>query len=177
MVQTYPYGELVWLKTQQRATHLLSPLIFCYLSGGAASFTLAITTNVAISTTISQSFPSSIAMFHLRPPMAFLSHSSCDVPGLDYLMNVSFSERRDFHLSFSGRMCKETFETVAYEVIRSIWGSYKTLWSPPSPKCYTIATFWSMTICSDTLHWFDITLTCDLVTELDLTALLMNVSF
>ena len=28
--------------------------------------------------------------------------------------------------------------------------------------------FWSMTICSDTLHWSDITQTCDLVTVMDL---------
>ena len=35
---------------------------------------------------------------------------------------------------------------------------------PPSTECYI--TFWTMTICTDFLHWPDITPTCDLVAEL-----------
>ena len=51
---------------------------------------LPITTNVTSSTSISQTFRSRAATFHLRQPMAFLSHSSYGMPGLVLLMNVLF---------------------------------------------------------------------------------------
>ena len=40
------------------------------------------------STPISQTFPSWVAIFHLRQPMVFLSHSSYGMPGLAPLMNA-----------------------------------------------------------------------------------------
>ena len=64
------------------------------------SCALPFTTNVTIPTFISQTFRSSAAIFHLRQPMVFLSHSSYGMPGLVPLMNVLFEGRRDFHLSF-----------------------------------------------------------------------------
>ena len=44
----------------------------------------------------------------------------------------------------------------------------KTLWSPPSPKCYMA--LWDMIRYSDALHWSDSSLNLDLVTERDLIA-------
>ena len=50
-----------------------------------------------------------------------------------------------------------------------VWYASRRLWSEqyevPSPECKM--KFWNMTICTDTIHWSDMTLTCDLVTELD----------
>ena len=43
-----------------------------------------------ISTSTSQTFRSWVAIFHLRQPMVFLSHSSYGMPGLAPLMNVLF---------------------------------------------------------------------------------------
>ena len=65
-------------------------------SGGTVSFVLPFTTNIKISTSISQlSIPRSI--FHVGPPMVVLSHSSYDIPGLVSLIHVLFWGRRDFH--------------------------------------------------------------------------------
>ena len=47
-------------------------------------------TNVTISTSISQTSRSSLAIFHLRKPMVFLSHTSYGMQGLALLMNVLF---------------------------------------------------------------------------------------
>ena len=52
---------------------------------------------------ISQLFRSLAAIYHLRPPMASLSHSLYDMPGLAPLMNVLFQGRHDFQISFSNR--------------------------------------------------------------------------
>ena len=51
---------------------------------------LPFATNVTISTSISQTFHSWVAIFHLRQPMVFLSHSSYGMTGLAPLMNVLF---------------------------------------------------------------------------------------
>ena len=48
------------------------------------------TTNVTISTSISQTFRSWVAIFHLRQPLEFLSHSSYSMPGRASLTNVLF---------------------------------------------------------------------------------------
>ena len=56
----------------------------------ASALTLPLTTNVTISTSISQTFRSWVAIFPLRQPMVFLSHSSYGMPGLAPLMNVFF---------------------------------------------------------------------------------------
>ena len=125
------------------------------------------TTNVTISTSISQTFRSWAAIFHLRQPMAFLSHSSYGMPGLAPLMNVLFWGRRDFHISFSGRdMSGNVWNRLSGSSMVDM-GISSNIMKSPSPKCYM--TFWDKTIYSDTLHWSDISLNCDLVTELDLT--------
>ena len=129
------------------------------------SCALPFTTNVTISTFISQTFRSWVAIFHLRQPMVFLSHSSYGMPGLAPLMNVLFLGRCDFHLSSSDR-------DMSWNVWNRPSGSFmvdmgisSNIMKSPSPKCYM--TFWVMTIYNDTLNWSDITLICELITELD----------
>ena len=55
-----------------------------------------------ISTSISQTFLSSVSIFHLHQPIVCWSHIPCGMPGLVPLINALFWERRDFHVSFSG---------------------------------------------------------------------------
>ena len=77
-------------KTRRRATPLLPTWIYSCRSRVTVSCELPFTTNVTISTSISQTFRSWVAIFHLRQPMVFLSHSSYGMPGLAPLMNVLF---------------------------------------------------------------------------------------
>ena len=77
-------------KTRRRATPLLPTWIYSCRSRVTVSCALPFTTNVTISTSISQNFRSWVAIFHLRQPMVFLSHSSYGMPGLAPLMNVLF---------------------------------------------------------------------------------------
>ena len=77
-------------KTRRRATPLLPTWIYSCRSRVTVSCALPFTTNVTISTSISQTFRSWVAIFHLRQPMVFLSHSSYGMPGLAPLMNVLF---------------------------------------------------------------------------------------
>ena len=63
-------------KTRRRATPLLPTWIYFCRSRVTVSCALPFTTNVTISTSISQTFCSWVAIFHLRQPMVFLSHSS-----------------------------------------------------------------------------------------------------
>ena len=58
-------------KTRLRATHLLPTWIYSCRSRVTVSCTLPFTTNVTILTSISQIFPSWVAIFHLRQPMVF----------------------------------------------------------------------------------------------------------
>ena len=76
--------------TRRRATPLLPTWIYSCRSRVTVSCELPFTTNVTISTSISQTFRSWVAIFHLRQPMVFLSHSSYGMPGLAPLMNVLF---------------------------------------------------------------------------------------
>ena len=75
-------------KTRRRATPLLPTWIYSCRSEEMVSCTLPFPTNVTIPTSISQTFRSWVAIFHLRQPMAFWSHSSYGMPGLAPLMNV-----------------------------------------------------------------------------------------
>ena len=77
-------------KTRRRATPLLPTWIYYCRSRVTVSCALHFTTNVTISTSISQTFRSWVAIFHLRQPMVFLSHSSYVMPELAPLMNVLF---------------------------------------------------------------------------------------
>ena len=60
------------LKTRQRATPLLPTWIYSCRSEKMVSCALPFTTNVAISTSISQTFRSWAATFHLRQPISEL---------------------------------------------------------------------------------------------------------
>ena len=77
-------------KTRQRATPLLPTWIYYCRSEGTVSCALPSTTNVTISTSISQTFRSWAATLYLHQHIAFLSHSSYGLPGLALLMNVLF---------------------------------------------------------------------------------------
>ena len=71
--------------TRQRATPLLSTWIYSCRSGGTVSCTLPFTTNVTISTSISQTFRSWAATFYLRQPMAFYLTAHTVYKGLLFL--------------------------------------------------------------------------------------------
>ena len=138
--------------------------------GGTVSCALPFTTSVTMSLSISQTFLSWLAIFHLRQPMVCLSNNSYGMPGLAPLMNVLIWERRDFHVSFSGK-----------DLSGSVWGR-------PSGSSMVdmgissniikslflfltcCVTFWDMIGYSDILHGSDISLSRDFVTELDLIA-------
>ena len=77
-------------KTRRRATPLLPTWIYPCRSGGTVSCALPLTISVTISNSISPIFRSWVAVFNLRQPMAFLSHSSYGMPVLAPLMNVLF---------------------------------------------------------------------------------------
>ena len=86
--QMYP-AELK-IKKQKRATPLLPTWIYSCRSEGTVSCALPFTTNVSISTSISQNFRSWAATFHLRQPMAFYltTHAICQ--GLLFLWMFYF---------------------------------------------------------------------------------------
>ena len=91
-------------KTRRRAT-LTLPLptwIYCCRSGGTVSCSLPFITNVTMSTSTRQTFRSWVALFDLRPPLAFLAHTSFIIQGLASLMNVAIWVRFDFLKSFTG---------------------------------------------------------------------------
>ena len=58
---------------RRRATFLLSTWIYSCRFRWTVSFALPFTTNVTISTPLSQTFNSWVAISHLRPPMVFIS--------------------------------------------------------------------------------------------------------
>ena len=113
-------------------------------------------------------FLSSWTIFHLRQPMVRLSHISYGMSGLAPLKNVLFWERRDFHVSFSGRDMSRTVWNRLSVSSSVDMGISSNIMKFPSTKYYM--TFFDMIIYSDTLHWSDMSLNCDLVTELDLIA-------
>ena len=106
------------------------------------------------------------AIFHLRHPMVFLSHSLYVMQGLAPLMNVLFKGRTDFHISFSSRdKSGKVWNRLSGSSMVNM-GISSNIMTSLSPKCYM--TFWTITIYSDNLHWSDFSLNCDLITELDL---------
>ena len=137
-------------KTRRREPLLLPTWIYSCRSRVTVSCALPFTTNVTISTSISQTFPSWLAIFHLRQPMAFLSNSSYGMPGLAPLMHVLFWGRIDFHLRSSDR-------DMSWNVWHRPSGSFmvdmgisSNIMKSPTPKCYM--TFWDMTIYNDTFN-------------------------
>ena len=127
-------------RTRRRATPLLPTWIYSCRSRVTVSCALPFTTNVTISTSTSQTFRSWVAIFLLRQPMVFLSHSSYGMPGLAPLMHVLFLGRHVFHLSSSDR-------DMSWNVWNRPSGSFmvdmgisSNIMKSPSPKCYM--TFW-----------------------------------
>ena len=119
---------------------------------------------------MSWTFRSWVAIFHLRPLMTFLSERYDMLVSLFYI----FLQRWNFPISFSGRTACMSWNTWN-RIQRSStvdMGILSNNMKSSSPEFYM--TFWSMTVCSDILHWSDITLIYgldtdfDLVTEVDL---------
>ena len=110
-------------------------------------------------------FCSWVAIYILRPPMAFLFHSLPQGWSLLWMYHYKwwFWRRCGFQISFS---CRDMPGNVwnhllgSYMVDTGILSSYMR---SRSPECYI--TFWSITICSSTLHWTDITLPLDLLSN------------
>ena len=152
-------------KTRRRATPLLPTWIYSCRSRLMVSCEFPFTTNVTNSTSISETFRSWVAIFHLRQPMVFLSHSSYGMPGFAHLMNVLFQGWRDFHLSSSDRDMSWNGWNRPSGSFMVDMGISSNIMKSPSPECYM--TFWDMAICDDTLSWSDITPICELITELD----------
>ena len=128
------------------------------------------TTDMAITTSISQNVLSWVAIFHLCQPMVCLSHSSYGMAGLAPLIKVLFWEQRDFHVGFSDRYMSGNVWSRPSRSLMVDMGISSNIMKSPSPKC--CMTFWDMIMYSDILHWSDISLNHDIVTELDLIAVL-----
>ena len=78
---------------------------FCFLSG-FSTLLQSIGRDSELHTSIHDkrdAFRTWVAMFQLRLPMAFLSRSLYDMPGLAPHMDVLFWEQREFQISFSNR--------------------------------------------------------------------------
>ena len=121
-------------KTRRRETPLLPTWIYSCRSRVTVNCALPFTTNVTISTSISQTFRSWVAIFHLRQPMVFLSHSSYGMPSLLLLWMFYSMGSTTFILGPRTGICHWTFEIVAQGVLWSIWVSHQTLWSLPLPN-------------------------------------------
>ena len=125
-------------KTRRRATPLLPTWIYSCRSKVTVSCEFPITTNVTISTSISQTFRSWVAIFHLRQPMVFLSHSSYGIPGLAPLMNVmerSKSSLRKFYGRY-GDLIKH-YEVSLSQMLHDILGHDHIQWYPQLIRHYT----------------------------------------
>ena len=113
------------------------------------------TSFTTISTSISRTVRSWVAIFHHRQPMAFLSRNSYGMPGLAPLIIVLLQGRRDFHISSSDRdMSGNIWNRPSGSFMADIRISSNIMRSS-SPKFYM--TFLDMTIYSHTLNWYDIT--------------------
>ena len=101
--------------------------------------------NVTISTSISQTFLSWVAIFHLRQTMVCLSHSSCGIAGLAPLMNVLFWEGHDFHVSFSDRdMSGNVWKRLSGSSMVDM-GISSNIIKPPLPNVTWHSGTWSYT--------------------------------
>ena len=89
--------------TRLRAIPLSPTYITFCPSGVKVSRALPFTTNMTISTSISQTFLSWVAISNLHQPMVCWSHSSNSMPGLPPLMHVLVWERCVFHVNVPGQ--------------------------------------------------------------------------
>ena len=125
-------------KTQRRATPLLPSWIFSCRLGGTVSCALPFTTNVTISTSISQTFRSWVAIFNLRQSVTFLSHSSYGMPGLaplsskllgqGYVKERFKSSLRKFYGRY-GDLIKQ-YEVSLSQMLHDILGHDHIQWRP-----------------------------------------------
>ena len=143
-------------KARQREEVLLPTLICSYRWRGTS---LCVKLNDFSS--ILQTFHSRVAIFHLWSQMAFLSHISYDTPGFYPLIHGCCIPRASRH--WTSRIGK--YVKVFLGSWRLILGSRKTISSPLSRMLHVIMEHGNM-------QWFlpltSITLTCDILTKLDL---------
>ena len=88
--------------------------------------------------------------------------------GLAPLPKVYSEDGTTFILSFSDIHGQWYVREHLKSFLMKFYSQYRDLiqqYDVPSPKCYVA--FWGMILCSDSLHWSDITLTHDFVTKLD----------
>ena len=79
-----------------------------------------------------------------------------------------------FFILRAGRLLCKLFGQV-YVSYMVVMGVSSNIMKSPSPECYM--KFWDLIIYSETLHWSDISLNRDLVTELDLNTVLTISSY
>ena len=139
-------------KTRRRATPLLPTWIYSCRSRETVSCALSFTTNVTISTSISQTFRSWVAIFHL-PCFYLTAHTVCQ--GLLLLWMFYSKGGATFIWAPRTGICDGTFEIVPQEVLWSILGSHQTLWSLPFPNVTWHSGTWPCTMTpsiDQTLH-------------------------
>ena len=106
---------------------LLTWIYFCQ-SGGTINFILPFMTNMTLSISISQIFRSWVAIYHIWPPMASLSHGLNDMPGL--APECFILRQLSNQLLEQGYGIRQgTLEIVIEEVFWSIRRSYPIIWS------------------------------------------------
>ena len=105
---------------------------------------------MTISISISQIFRSWVAIFQPRPPIASLSRSLYDMPGL--APRILRATRLSNKLLEQGYV-KESLKSSIQEVLWSIQGSYQTIWSFPltNVKWHSMTSPYTMT----TPYWSD----------------------
>ena len=118
-------------KTRQRAKPLLPTWIYSCRSWGTVSCALPFTTNVTISTPISQTFRSISANVWF---LYLTAHTVHVCKGLILLWKFYSKRGATLFLASRTGICQGTFEIVPREVLRSISRSHNTLWSLPLPN-------------------------------------------
>ena len=130
-------------KPRRRATLLLPTSICSCQSVGTVNFVLPFTTNVTISISILQIFPSSPAfgVFNLQLIRYARACSSYDC----FILRAMRLSNKLLGQGYVKERLKSS--------LRKFYGRYEDLTKnmrSPSPECYT--TFWMMTTYSDNLH-------------------------
>ena len=105
--------------TTENNTFLLT-WISSYRLERTVIFALPLTTNATSSPL--QTFRVWIAMFRLRPPLAFVSHSLNDMPGLSPLMNIFNRAARPSHKLVRQGYVKERFKSSLRKLCARIRG-------------------------------------------------------
>ena len=143
-------------KTRLRATHLLPTWIYSCRSGGTVSCALPFTTNVTISTSISQTFCSWVAIFHLsladgvfisqltRYSRACSSNGcfilrpvrlSSQLIGQEYVRERLESSRGKFDSRYGDPV--KHYEVSLFQMLQDILGHDHIQWHPQLIRHYT----------------------------------------